>query len=206
MPSIRRPIEVLYTTENIRLSQKRMAELFGCSADNLSLHLKNIYREKELDPEATAEEFSAVQQEGTREVARVVTCYSLEAVIAVGYRGNSELGTQFRQWAIRILQGYIHKGYAIDGDRFKYGSRFSALFFDELLEEICDIRASERMVCQKITDIYAASINYSAKDEDTQEFFATVQNKLHFAITGRTAAEIGARRADNTKPQMGLTS
>ncbi len=199
-------IEVLYANENIWLSQKRIAELFGCSTDNISLHLKNIYREKELALEATTEEFSVVQKEGNREVSRATTCYSLEAVIAVGYRVNSERGTQFRQWAIRILQKYIHKGYAVDGDRFKYGSRFSARFFDELLEEIRDIRASERMAYQKITDIYATSIDYSAKDEDTRDFFATVQNKLHFAITGQTAAEIITKRADRSKPNMGLTS
>jgi len=199
-------IEVLYAHENIWLSQKRMAELFGCSPDNISLHLRNIYQDKELDVAATAEDFSVVQKEGGRNVSRVVTCYSLEAIIAVGYRVNSPLGTQFRQWAIRILQQYIHKGYVIDGDRFKYGSRFSARFFDELLEEIRDIRASERMAYQKITDIYATSIDYSARAEDTQTFFATVQNKLHFAITGQTAAEIIAKRADSAKPCMGLTS
>lgn len=199
-------IEVLYAHENIWLSQKRMAELFGCSPDNISLHLRNIFQEKELDAVATAEDFSVVQKEGDRDVARVVTCYSLEAIIAVGYRVNSARGTQFRQWAIRILQQYIHKGFAVDGDRFKYGSRFSARFFDELLEEIRDIRASERMAYQKITDIYATSIDYSAKAEDTREFFATVQNKLHYAITGHTAAEIITQRADQSKPHMGLTS
>ena len=199
-------IEVLYANENIWLSQKRMAELFGCTSDNISLHLKNIYQERELDIVATAEEFSVVQKEGNREVARTVTCYSLEAIIAVGYRVNSEQGTQFRQWAIRILQQYIHKGFAIDADRFKYGSRFSTRFFDALLEEIRDIRSSERMAYQKITDIYATSIDYSAKAEDTKTFFATVQNKLHFAITGKTAAEIVAQRADSAKPHLGLTS
>lgn len=199
-------IEVLYANENVWLSQKRMAELFGCSPDNISLHLKNIYAEKELAPEATAEDFSVVQQEGARKVARTVTCYSLEAVIAVGYRVNSERGTQFRQWAIRILRNYIHKGYALDRDRFKYGSRFSARFFDELLEEIRDIRTSERMAYQKITDLYATSIDYSPQAGDTRNFFATVQNKLHFAITGQTAAEIIAQRADSDKPHMGLTS
>jgi hypothetical protein len=199
-------IEVLYANENIWLSQKRMAELFGCSADNISLHLKNIYKEKELDESSTTELFSVVQIEGKREVARNVTCYSLEAIIAVGYRVNSIRGTQFRQWAITILQKYIHKGFAIDSDRFKYGSRFSIRFFDDLLEEIRDIRASERMAYQKITDIYATSIDYSAKAEDTKIFFATVQNKLHFAITGQTAAEIVVKRADSTKPNMGLTS
>jgi len=199
-------IEVLYANENIWLPQKRMAELFGCSADNVSLHLKNIYKDKELDESATAEDFSVVQMEGGREVTRTVRCYSLEAIIAVGYRVNSERGTQFRQWAISILQQYIHKGFAIDSDRFKYGSRFSTRFFDELLEEIRDIRSSERMAYQKITDIYATSIDYSPKAAETKIFFSTVQNKLHFAITGQTAAEIIAKRADSTKPNIGLTS
>jgi len=199
-------IEVLYANENIWLPQKRMAELFGCSADNISLHLKNIYKDKELEVSATAEDFSVVQTEGSREVTRTITCYSLEAIIAVGYRVNSERGTQFRQWAISILQQYIHKGFAIDSDRFKYGSRFSMRYFDELLEEIRDIRSSERMAYQKITDIYATSIDYSLKAEDTTIFFATVQNKLHFAITGQTAAELIAKRADSTKPNIGLTS
>jgi hypothetical protein len=199
-------IEVLYANENIWLPQKRMAELFGCSADNISLHLKNIYKEKELDESATTEFFSVVQNEGQRQVARKVTCYSLDAIIAVGYRVSTERGTQFRQWAIAVLQKYIHKGFAIDSDRFKYGSKFSARFFEELLEEIRDIRASERMAYQKITDIYATSIDYSARAEDTQKFFATVQNKLHFAITGQTAAEIITKRANSTKTNMGLTS
>ena len=127
---------MLYADENIWLPQKRMAELFGCSADNISLHLKNIYKEKELNESSTTEVFSVVQIEGKREVSRNVTCYSLEAIIAVGYRVNSVRGTQFRQWAITILQKYIHKGFAIDSDRFKYGSRFSTRFFDDLLEEI----------------------------------------------------------------------
>lgn len=119
---------------------------------------------------------------------------------------NSERGTQFRQWAITILQQYIHKGFAIDSERFKYGSRFSTRFFDDLLEEIRDIRSSERMAYQKITDIYATSIDYFPKTEDTQKFFANVQNKLHFAITGQTAAEIISQRADSKRPNMGLTS
>ena len=199
-------IEVLYANENIWMPQKRMAELFGCTADNISLHLKNIYQEKELDESATTEEFSVVQIEGSRTVSRKITCYSLEAIIAVGYRVNSERGTQFRQWAITILQQYIHKGFAIDSDRFKYGSRFSTRYFDDLLEEIRDIRSSERMAYQKITDIYATSIDYSPKAEDTKQFFAIVQNKLHFAITGQTAAEIIATRAKSDKQNMGLTS
>jgi hypothetical protein len=199
-------IEVLYANENIWLPQKRMAELFGCSADNISVHLKNIYKEKELDESATTEDYSVVQIEGNREVTRTVRCYSLEAIIAVGYRVNSERGIQFRQWAISILQQYIHKGFAIDSDRFKHGSRFSRRYFEDLLEEIRDIRSSERMLYQKITDIYATSIDYSPKAYDTKRFFATVQNKLHFAITGQTAAEIIAERARSDKPNMGLTS
>jgi len=199
-------IEVLYAHENIWLTQKRMAELFGCTSDNISLHLKKIYKENELDEKATTEDFSVVQQEAARKVTRKITCYSLEAVIAVGYRVNSERGTQFRQWAITVLQKYIHKGFAIDGDRFKYGSRFSARYFDDLLEEIRDIRASERMAYQKITDIYATSIDYSPKAEDTKLFFATVQNKMHYAITGKTAAEIISERVNSSKRNMGLTS
>ncbi len=199
-------IEVLYADENIWLPQKRMAELFGCSADNISLHLKNIYKEKELDEMATAEDFSIVQIEGTRKVTRTVRFYSLEAIIAVGYRVNSERGTQFRQWATSILRQYIHKGFAIDSDRFKHGSRFSARYFDNLLEEIRDIRSSERMLYQKITDIYSTSIDYSPSAQDTKQFFAKVQNKLHFAITGQTAAEIIAARASSDKTNMGLTS
>jgi len=199
-------IEVLYAHENIWLTQKRMAELFGCTSDNISLHLKNIYKENELDEKATTEDFSLVQQEATRKVTRKIICYSLEAVIAVGYRVNSERGTQFRQWAIAVLQKYIHKGFAIDSDRFKYGSRFSARYFNDLLEEIRDIRASERMAYQKITDIYSTSIDYSPKAEDTKLFFATVQNKMHYAITGKTAAEIISGRVNSSKRNMGLTS
>jgi hypothetical protein len=199
-------IEVMYANENMWLSRKRMAELFDCTADNISLNLKNIYAENELDEKATAEDFSAVQTEGDREVSRTIAFYSLEAIIAVGYRVNSDRGTQFRQWAISILRQYNHKGFAIDSDRFKYGSHFSVRFFDELLEEIREIRASERMAYQKITDIYATSIDCSPKAEDTKAFFATVQNKLHFAITGKTAAEIVAGRADSEKPNMGLCS
>jgi len=199
-------IDVLFENDNLWLPQRRMAELFDCTADNISLHLKNIYAENELDETATTEEFSVVQREGEREVTRTVHCYSLEAIIAVGYRVNSERGTQFRQWATNILHQYIQKGFAIDDDRFKYGSRFSTRYFDDLLEEIRDIRASERMAYQKIADIYASSIDYSKSDTLTSEFYATVQNKLHFAITGRTAAEIIAARADSSKQHMGLTT
>ncbi|PJE66955.1 cell filamentation protein Fic, partial [Candidatus Shapirobacteria bacterium CG10_big_fil_rev_8_21_14_0_10_36_6] len=199
-------IEVLYAEENIWLTQKRMAELFDCSIDNVSLHLKNIYNDKELSSDSTTEEFSIVQKEGNREIKRNTLMYSLEAIIAVGYRVNSECGTQFRQWATGILKNYIHKGYALDKNRMKYGSRFSTRYFDELYEEIKDIRTSERMIYQKITDIYATAIDYSSKAYESKQFFATVQNKLHFAITGQTAAEIITKRVDSKKDKMGLTS
>lgn len=199
-------IEVLYAEENIWLSQKRIAELFACSVDNISLHIKNIYNENEADQKSTTEDFSLVQIEGNREIQRKVKMYSLEVIIAVGYRVNSERGTQFRQWATGILKNYIHKGYSLDVNRMKYGSRFSTRYFDELYEEIKDIRTSERMIYQKITDIYATAIDYSPKAYESKEFFATVQNKLHFAITGKTAAEIIIDRVNSKKEKMGLTS
>ena len=199
-------IEVLFAEENIWLTQKKMAELFGCSTDNISLHLKNIYQENEVDKRATTEDFSVVQNEGARKVQRTVTMHSLEAIIAIGYRISSERGTQFRQWATGILRSYIHKGYALDSNRMKYGSRFSARYFDELYEEIKDIRTSERRIYQKITDIYATAIDYSPQAYESKEFFATVQNKLHFAITGKTAAEIITNRVNSKKEKMGLTS
>lgn len=199
-------IEVLFAEENIWLTQKKMAELFGCSVDNVALHLKNIYKENELEENSTSEDFSVVQKEGAREIKRVTKMHSLEAIIAVGYRVNSERGTQFRQWATEILKNYIHKGYALDSNRFKYGSRYSARYFDDLYEEIKDIRSSERMLYQKITDIYATAIDYSPKAYESKQFFATVQNKLHFAITGKTAAEIIKGRVSSKKDKMGLTS
>jgi hypothetical protein len=199
-------VEVYFQNENLWLSQKLMSELFECTTDNISLHLKNIFSEGELSEAATTEEFSVVRQEGKRHVKRKITFYSLEAIIAVGYRINSARGTQFRIWATEKLKNYILKGFAIDGDRFKYGTRFDARYFEELLEEIREIRASERMVYQKITDIYATAVDYSPNSVETEKFFATVQNKMHYAITGKTAAEIVAERADKNKPNMGLTT
>lgn len=199
-------IEVRFENENVWLSQKQMAELFECSTDNISLHLKNIYIEKEVEPTSTTEEISVVQKEGSRNVKRKVTFYSLEAIIAIGYRVNSARGTQFRIWATDKLKSYILKGFALDKDRFIKGTKFNARYFDELLEEIREIRASERMAYQKITDIYATSIDYSPNTAEAEKFFAAVQNKLHFAITGQTAAEIIASRADRNKLFMGLTT
>ncbi|MFH1713012.1 MAG: virulence RhuM family protein [Candidatus Jacksonbacteria bacterium] len=199
-------IEVFYANENIWLTQKIMAELFNTTSQNITMHLKNIYSERELEKQATCKDFLQVQKEGGRDIKRNLTFHSLEAIVAVGYRVNSERGTQFRQWATGILKNYIHKGYALDSDRFKYGSRFSTRYFDELYEEIKDIRSSERMLYQKITDIYATAIDYSPKAYESKKFFATVQNKLHFAITGKTAAEIISQWASSKKDKMGLTS
>jgi hypothetical protein len=196
-------IEIFLRDENIWLTKVKIAELFYIDRTVITKHLKNIFKNDELQENSVCAKFAHTAEDGKEYQTKF---YSLEAIIAVGYRVNSERGIQFRQWAITILQKYIHKGFAIDSDRFKYGSRFSTRFFDELLEEIRDIRTSERMLYQKITDIYATSIDYSVKAEDTKKIFATVQNKLHFAITGQTAAEIIAERADSGKLNMGLTS
>lgn len=196
-------IEVLYAEENIWLPQSRMAELFDTTKQNISLHLKNLFTEGEINKDSVVKEFLTTAKDGKK---YKTFFYSLEAIIAVGYRVNSERGTQFRQWATGVLKSYIHKGFALDSDRFKYGSRFSARYFDELYEEIRDIRTSERMLYQKITDIYATSVDYSPKATETKRFFAIVQNKLHFAITGKTAAEIIKDRVSSRKKHMGLTS
>ncbi len=196
-------IEVLYVEENIWLSQKKMAELFDVDRSVITKHIKNIFTERELDEKSVCAKFAHTAEDGK---SYETLYYSLEAIIAVGYRVNSERGTQFRQWATGILKNYIHKGYVLDVNRMKYGSRFSARYFDELYEEIKDIRTSERKIYQKITDIYATAIDYSPKAYESKEFFATVQNKLHFAITGKTAAEIITDRASSKKDKMGLTS
>lgn len=196
-------IEVRFENENVWLSQRLMAELFDCSVDNISLHLKNIFKENELDIQSVTEEYSATAVDGKNYKTKH---YSLEAIIAVGYRVNSVRGTQFRIWATDKLKNYILKGFAIDSQRFKYGTRFDARYFDELLEEIREIRASERLAYQKITDIYTTAIDYSPQTAEAEKFFATVQNKLHFAITGQTAAEIIVARVDQNKPNMGLTT
>ena len=196
-------IDVLFDRENVWLTQKLMAALFECSVDNISLHLKNIFSEKELDEKAVVEEFSITAVDGKKYKTKH---YSLEAIIAAGYRVNTARGTQFRAWATDRLKSYILKGFAIDKDRFIKGSKFDARYFDELLEEIREIRASERMVYQKVTDIYATSVDYSPRTVETEKFFATVQNKLHFAIVGKTAAEIIVSRVNKEKPHMGLTT
>ena len=181
-------VEVMYAEENIWLNQKAMAKLFGVDITTVNEHLKNIYKHRELQESSTLGNFPIVQKEGNREVKRMNKFYSLDVIIAVGYRINSDRGREFRIWATGVLKSYIHKGFVLDSDRMKYWSRFSTRYFDELYEEIKDIRTSERMIYQKITDIYATSFDYSPNAPETKYFFSTVQNKLHFAITGKTAA------------------
>ena len=183
-----------------------MAELFQKDVRTINEHIQNIISEGELPPEATIRKFRIVQAEGARTVERLIDHYSLDVVIAVGYRVRSTRGTQFRQWATATLREYLTKGFAIDDERLMAGGSLGADYFDELLERIRAIRASERRFYQKITDIYATSIDYDGSAAITQEFYATVQNNLHWAIHGRTAAEIITERADAAKPHMGLTT
>ena len=200
-------VNVMYKEDTFWLTQKAMAELFDCTTDNISLHLKNIYKEEELEEEATTEFFSVVQSEGQRSVRRNVKCYNLDAIIAVGYRVNSKKATRFRQWATKTLKEYITKGFVLNDDMLKNGRPFGKDYFDELLERIREIRASERRAYQKITDVFEqCSYDYDKNSETTKAFYAFVQNKLHFAVTGKTAAELIYERADAQKPAMGLTT
>jgi hypothetical protein len=200
-------IEVIFNDETFWLTQKRMAELFGVEVPAINKHLSNIYETGELDEKATISILETVQQEGTRMVKRNVEFYNLDAIIAVGYRVNSHQATQFRIWATKTLREFIIKGFVLDDERLKQGKRFGKDYFDELLERIREIRASERRFYLKITDIYEqCSIDYNKDAEITQKFFKTVQNKLHWAITGKTAAELIADRADASQPNMGLTT
>lgn len=200
-------VSVFFREETFWMTQKAMAELFDCSTDNISLHLKNIFREEELDEKSTTEFFSVVQKEGNRNVSRNVKCYNLDAIIAVGYRVNSKKATRFRQWATKTLKEYIIKGFVLNDDMLKNGKPFGKDYFDELLERIREIRASERRAYQKITDVFEqCSYDYDKNSETTKAFYAFVQNKLHFAITGKTAAELIYERADSKKPSMGLTT
>ncbi len=200
-------VDVLFHDETVWLTQKRMAELFGVDVRTINEHIQNIYKGQELSEEATIRNFRIVQKEGNRDVNRDIEFYNLDVIISVGYRVNSEKATRFRTWATQTLRNYIVKGFAIDDERLKNGIHFGKDYFDELLEKIREIRASERRFYQKITDLYAeASIDYDKDSEITQKFFKTVQNKLHWAITGHTAAELVAGRADSDKPKMGLST
>ncbi len=200
-------IEVLYESETFWLNQKRIADLFGVELNTISYHLKEIYASGELTPEATLRKIRRVQTEGNREVSREIEFYNLDAIISVGYRVNSAQATQFRIWATQTLREFVIKGFVLDDERLKLNKRFGKDYFEELLERIREIRASERRFYLKITDIYEqCSIDYDKSAEITQTFFKTVQNKLHWAVTGKTAAEIIAERADSSKPSLGLTT
>lgn len=198
-------VEVYYEDETFWLSQKRIAELFGVEVNTINYHIKEIFKSGELKENSTIRKFRIVQKEGSREVQREVEFYNLDMIIAVGYRVNSYQATQFRIWATKTLREFIIKGFVLDDERLKQGERFGKDYFDELLERIREIRASERRFYQKITDIYQqCSIDYDKNSGITQIFFKTVQNKLHWAVTGKTAAELISERADSKKKNMGL--
>ena len=196
-------IEVRVHDENVWLTQKSMAQLFDCSTDNISLHLKNIFKSGELNAESVTEKSSATASDGKKYPTKF---YNLDAIISVGYRINSVRATQFRQWATKVLKVYTIQGYVLDKKRLENGQIFDEEYFEHLLDEIREIRASERKFYQKITDIYATAVEYSKDSIITKEFFATVQNKLHFAIHGHTAAEVIVERANHKKENMGLTT
>lgn len=198
-------LDVRFQDETVWLTQSLMAELFQTSTDNIGLHLKNIYREGELDEKATAEDYSVVRQEGARQVNRELKHYNLDAIISVGYRVQSATATRFRQWATQQLREYIVKGFVLDDERLKNPDQpFD--YFEELTRRIQDIRTSEKRFYQKITEIYATSVDYDPTLETSINFFKTVQNKIHWAITGNTAAEIIHQRANSKQDNMGLTN
>lgn len=197
-------IDVRLHAETVWLTQMQMAALFGRDKRTISEHIQTIFDDEELDPAATVRKFRTVQTEGSREVTRLLDHYSLDVVLAVGYRVRSRQGTRFRQWATERLKEFLVKGFVLDDQRLAEG-RTADSYFDELIERVRAIRTSERNFWRKITDIYTTSIDYDAKSTITQDFFATVQNKMHFAVHGHTAAEIIHQRADAAKPNMGLT-
>ena len=200
-------VSVIFQDETFWLTQGGMAELFDCTPENILQHLKNIYAEGELIPEATTKKFLVVRKEGARSVRRQLDHYNLDAIIAVGYRVNSKKATRFRQWATKTLKEYIQKGFVLNDEMMKNGRPFGKDYFDELLERIREIRASERRAYQKIADVFEqCSYDYDKNSETTRAFYAFVQNKLHFAVTGKTAAELISERADLDSPTMGLTT
>lgn len=197
-------LEVRYEDETIWLTQKVMAQLFGVDVRTISEHLINVYDQGEVLRDPTIRNFRIVQTEGSREVARSVDHYNLDAIISVGYRVNSIRATQFRQWATGILRDFAIKGYALDRKRMENGTFLGQDYFERLLEEIREIRLSERRFYQKVTDIYATAVDYNTQAPTTRDFFAKVQNKLHYAIHGQTAPELVHSRADSSRPHMGL--
>ena len=197
-------VDTLMKDESLWLSQKSMAELFDCSVDNIALHLKNIYETAELSEKRTSEDFSVVQKEGSREVNRKIKHYNLDAIISVGYRVNSLRGTQFRIWATQRLKDYLLQGFSLNENKLKTGK--TTQYFDKLQEKLREIRLSERVFYQKIKDIYTTSIDYDPKAKNTVKFFTTVQNKLLWAISKQTAAELVHARTNSSKPFLGMKS
>ena len=199
-------IEMRYEDENIWLTQKMMATLYDVDVRTINEHIKKIYSDSELEEDATIRNFRIVQTEGSRQVTRDTKHYNLQMIIAVGFKVNSERAVQFRKWVNQIAKNYTIKGWVMDDERLKRGTYLTEKYFDEQLERIREIRASERKFYQKITDLYATAIDYDKNSDVTQKFYATIQNKFHFAITGKTAAEIVYSSADHTKDNMGLTT
>lgn len=200
-------IEMRYEDENIWLTQKMMATLYDVSTAAINQHIKKVYEDSELEPDATIKKYLIVQNEGTRQVSREIAHYNLQMIIAVGFKVNNERAVQFRKWANRIVKDYTIKGWVMDNERLKNGgSVLTVEYFDKLLEQIREIRLSERKFYQKITDIYATALDYDKTAKTTKLFFAKVQNKMHYAIHGHTAAELIYERADAEKPNMGLTT
>src|SRR3989338_58595 len=199
-------IEVRLQDETVWMTQSALAELYQTTPQNVTLHLKTIYAEGELDEQSTCKEHLQVQKEGSRKISRMREFYDLQAILAVGYRVRSHRGTQFRRWATQQLNEYLVKGFAMDDERLKTGVNMGSDYFDDMLERIRDIRSSEKRFYQKIRDIYKLAVDYDPEAAETLEFFSIVQNKLHFAISEKTAAELIYERADAKKPNMGLTS
>lgn len=196
-------INVRFTDEDVWLTQQQLAEIYDTTQENISMHISNIYKSYELEEERTYKKFLLVRQEGQRQVKRNIDHYNLDMIIALGYRVQSQVATRFRRWATERLHEYIQKGFTMDDERLKQGGN---RYFRELLQRIRDIRASERNFYQQVTDIYATSIDYDPRDHMTREFFATVQNKLHYAVHEHTAAEVIYERVDSDKPMVGMTN
>ena len=199
-------IEMRYEDENIWLTQKMMATLYDVGLPTINEHIKKIYADSELEEAATIRNFRIVQTEGSRQVTRDTKHYNLQMIIAVGFKVNSERAVQFRKWVNQIAKDYTIKGWVMDDERLKRGTYLTEKYFDEQLERIREIRASERKFYQKITDLYATAIDYDKNSATTRRFYATVQNKMHYAVHGHTAAELIVERADHTKEHMGLTT
>ena len=199
-------IEMRYEDENIWLTQKMMATLYDVDVRTINEHIKKIYSDSELEEDATIRNFRIVQTEGSRQVTRDIKHYNLQMIIAVGFKVNSERAVQFRKWVNQIAKDYTIKGWVMDDERLKRGTYLTEKYFDEQLERIREIRASERKFYQKITDLYATAIDYDKNSATTRRFYATVQNKMHYAVHGHTAAELIVERADHTKEHMGLTT